>query len=419
MAKPVHPLFWRMDDPYIPPSKRGYTQPDPFESSTKWHDALFIVGPNLILPDEWEMLEAEGDNVEIASELSKVIKEDAQQEGWCPGPGYNDIPIMPSSVPSPKGELKGKDILRAWQNQMWSSSPARVYKVLAVLIKDGTIVQQRQESCLRMSQGPRMTQGHCTFELTEPSPYLWGEGYELGDEEALRFATKLTALIEERGVIWVPAQRYRDVTVPPYLVQPRAAKEDVWSTYLRTELEYEAGHFGLIITWVLSGGKVTQVVSPRTGGIYLLSAAEHDRRQRAGVTNALYAPLPWVVRVENRRAQLEHDRNAAISVPSSGPVDQEGGGGGVNADEEEDRDEAPLYIPESVHEEMLGGRAGTQEVLEENDGDSVHDSEGTPGGPGTMQTDEGDVASSHQAIPPSIPQRDRQRAGASGCDVKS
>eukprot|EP00961_Rhodomonas_salina_P204066 2753808-Rhodomonas_salina.1 len=74
-----------------------------------------------------------------------------------------------------------------------------------------------------------MTQRHCTFELTEPSPYLWGEGYELGDEEALRFATKLTVLIEERGVIWVPAQLYRDITVPPYLVQPRAAKEDVWS----------------------------------------------------------------------------------------------------------------------------------------------------------------------------------------------
>lgn len=112
-----------------------------------------------------------------------------------------------------------------------------------------------------MSQGPHMLYGHCTFKLTEPSPYLWGEGYELGDEEELRFATKLTALIEERGVIWVPAQHYWDVTVQPYLVQPQAVKEDVWSMYICTELEYEVGHFWLIIMWILSGGD--------TGGLTL------------------------------------------------------------------------------------------------------------------------------------------------------
>eukprot|EP00961_Rhodomonas_salina_P288043 3891982-Rhodomonas_salina.1 len=72
------------------------------------------------------------------------------------------------------------------------------------------VVQQRQESGLRLAPGPRMITGNTDFEMAEPAPYLWGAGYELGDEDTLTFARRLVALIKERGVIWVPAQRYRN-----------------------------------------------------------------------------------------------------------------------------------------------------------------------------------------------------------------
>eukprot|EP00961_Rhodomonas_salina_P197494 2665116-Rhodomonas_salina.1 len=131
MAKPVHSNFWMMEDPYIEPEKRGYTQPDPFQLGTQWNDALFIAGPALVLPDEWRAVDDDADNNEITKELIKVIELDPSQEIWCPSPGYNLIQIIQTSVPGPVKELKGKDISKAWQGQLWSNNPVRAYKVVA------------------------------------------------------------------------------------------------------------------------------------------------------------------------------------------------------------------------------------------------------------------------------------------------
>eukprot|EP00961_Rhodomonas_salina_P066776 896514-Rhodomonas_salina.1 len=89
---------------------------------------------------------------------------------------------------------------------MWKNDPARVYKVLTDLISRGLLVQTRQESCLCLTLGPKALQGHGVYELTEPAQYLSGEGFDLADEDAVVFSRKLTALVLERGVIWIPAQ---------------------------------------------------------------------------------------------------------------------------------------------------------------------------------------------------------------------
>eukprot|EP00961_Rhodomonas_salina_P114265 1537474-Rhodomonas_salina.1 len=160
---------------------------DPFLAAVAWNDALFIVSPELILPEEWEVLDLETDSEQYEKGCLSAMDSAPGGIGWVPGPGYNNLPTTPSTVPTPSNlkEMKGHNLRTMWETNLWGSNPAVLYRAMASLLKKGWIEQVRCESSLSISPGPRKLMGHMIFALNQPNPYLWGSGFDITDDEAI------------------------------------------------------------------------------------------------------------------------------------------------------------------------------------------------------------------------------------------
>eukprot|EP00961_Rhodomonas_salina_P049029 658066-Rhodomonas_salina.1 len=283
-AAPVYPKFWQHVNPYVEPRKRGQPQPDPMKTAVSWNPALFTVSPELLLVEEWEAVETESTE-QLEEDAVKTVESFPGQLFWIPSPAYKGVPILPNTVPEPVGELKEVDARTAFGVGLWGKDSAIIYKALSKLISCGFLSQTRSESGLLFTMGPRMIIGNLLYEADKPVAYLTGDGYDLVDEEAVMFARRFIALVKGRGVLWVAAGRYGKYVIAPYLANQGADKEDVWTFWLRTHLELELGHFSRIMQHVLSTNPFTQILSPQTGGIYILSESEQKRRMELGVTD--------------------------------------------------------------------------------------------------------------------------------------
>eukprot|EP00961_Rhodomonas_salina_P238664 3225221-Rhodomonas_salina.1 len=150
-ANPVHPLFWQFTYPHILIESREAKPTDPFLAAVAWNDALFIVSPELILPDEWEALDLETDSEQYEKGCLSAMDSSPGGIGWVPGPGYNNLPTTLSTVPTPSKEMKGSNLRTAWVDNLWGSNPAVLYRAMASLLKKGWIEQVLCESGLSIS----------------------------------------------------------------------------------------------------------------------------------------------------------------------------------------------------------------------------------------------------------------------------
>eukprot|EP00961_Rhodomonas_salina_P149977 2019192-Rhodomonas_salina.2 len=131
-ANPIHPLFWQRAFPHIPVGIRGGQPTDPFLSAVPWNTALFIVSPEMVLPDEWLALNLSVDSEQYEKGCIDAMDKTKDGNGWIPGPGYNNLPISPSTVPTPTKEMKGCDLRTAWATNLWGSNPAVLYRAVAI-----------------------------------------------------------------------------------------------------------------------------------------------------------------------------------------------------------------------------------------------------------------------------------------------
>eukprot|EP00961_Rhodomonas_salina_P249817 3376682-Rhodomonas_salina.1 len=133
----------------------------PVPIGVSWNDALFIVSPELILPDEWEALELETDSEQYEKGCLDAMDSSPDGIGWVAGPGYNNLPVTPSTVPTPTKEMKGSDLRTAWATNLWGSNPAVLYRALAKKIVLLLVTTQQGEArpplLLDLTRGPRNT----------------------------------------------------------------------------------------------------------------------------------------------------------------------------------------------------------------------------------------------------------------------
>eukprot|EP00961_Rhodomonas_salina_P229916 3107189-Rhodomonas_salina.2 len=136
-------------------------------------------------------------------------------------------------------------------------------------------------SGLVLSPGPMALCCNLNYFKKEPSLYTTGSGMQLREADARWVSARIVQLVEERGVILVPAQYYCKEEIQPYLVHMNRADEDLLWTHLKLHLWYEANHFGFILFYTISGGQVHQLASQVAGCIYLLSPTEQAKRLKA------------------------------------------------------------------------------------------------------------------------------------------
>ena len=312
IAEPMHQHFWRFSDPYIEPQKRGAPPVDPMEQALLWKEALWEVSPELILPAEWAAVPTPGPDFQKARHsLQAVI---GRGTGWLPAPAMNCLPIQPPSVPTPEGEMGECDLRKAWMQEAWGANPSALYKAVASCIEDGVLIQVREMSGLVLSPGPMALRGNLKYFQKEPALYTTGSGMQLREADARWMSARIVQLVEERGVILVPAQYYRKDEIPPHLVHMNGADEDLLWTHLKSHLWYEANHFGFILSYTISGGQVHQLASPVAGGIYLLSPTEQAKRLKAGISDTAYAPVPYALREVAITGRREKDHQAEILI---------------------------------------------------------------------------------------------------------
>eukprot|EP00961_Rhodomonas_salina_P274449 3708146-Rhodomonas_salina.1 len=231
IAEQMHQHFWCFSNPYIKPQKRCAPPIDQMEQALLWKEALWEVSPELILPAEWAAVQVPCPDFRKArNSLQAVI---GRSTGWLPAPAMNCLPIQPHSVPTPEGEMGECDLLKVWMQETWGANPSALYKAVASCIEDGVLIQVREMSRLVLSPGQMALRCNLNYFKKEPALYTTGSGMQLREADARWVSARIVQLVEERGVILVPAQYYSKDEILPYLVHMNGADEDLLWTHLK------------------------------------------------------------------------------------------------------------------------------------------------------------------------------------------